>query len=268
MFIKQFNMLTIIILASVSCLAAIIALIINKWKGNRCGAIQFAISLIAIICSFVALAVVAPRDVDKSIEMDYLGLIIGILSVLITILIGWQLYSVFKIKDDVSEAAKAREEANNATKEAQSKVLEVDEKIKSLDSVIQEAKDATESAVKKADEALKEAENVNSKAQEVLKTIDVDTARVIRAKLSAKLASETAEAAKEEAKQTLSKISELVKRDDEDDTDMLLFLAITDLYTKDASTKEEKLKALKVFMDNLSKWEKVVGEIKRQKQIK
>lgn len=64
------------------------------------------LSIAAIICSVVAICVSLPSA--PNLGMDYIGVIIGILSLLVTMLIGWQIYNVItidkKIRDEVNKA--------------------------------------------------------------------------------------------------------------------------------------------------------------------
>ncbi|MFK2673663.1 hypothetical protein ACIXS0_06540 [Bacteroides fragilis] len=64
------------------------------------------LSIAAIICSVVAICVSLPSAPE--LGMDYIGVIIGILSLLVTMLIGWQIYNVItidkKISDEVNKA--------------------------------------------------------------------------------------------------------------------------------------------------------------------
>ena len=71
----------------------------NKYKGIfilSCG-----LSIVALIISVIALCRTCPRTV--SLSFDYLGVIIGILSVLVTVVIGWNIYSILDIKNLRSE---------------------------------------------------------------------------------------------------------------------------------------------------------------------
>lgn len=62
-------------------------------------------SIAAIICSVVAICVSLPSAPELGI--DYIGVIVGILSLLVTMLIGWQIYNVItidkKIRDEVNK---------------------------------------------------------------------------------------------------------------------------------------------------------------------
>lgn len=61
---------------------------------------------ISIIISIVSLSIVAPRS--KALDFDYIGVIIGLLSLIVTILIGWQIYSTINIKNLISKEIENR----------------------------------------------------------------------------------------------------------------------------------------------------------------
>lgn len=68
----------------------------DKWldlTNGVCWSIIF--SLAAIIMSIVAVANKCPRF---NLEFDYLGLLVGILSLLVTALLGWNIYQVIDLK--------------------------------------------------------------------------------------------------------------------------------------------------------------------------
>ena len=54
------------------------------------------LSIVALIIAVVALCRTCPRTV--SLSFDYLGVIVGVLSVLVTVVIGWNIYSILDIK--------------------------------------------------------------------------------------------------------------------------------------------------------------------------
>ena len=66
--------------------------------------------MVAIIISIIAISKVAPT---QSVNFDYLGAIIGVLSFLVTLLIGYQIYTVINVKEELKEVRKAREEIDN-----------------------------------------------------------------------------------------------------------------------------------------------------------
>lgn len=75
--------------------------------------ISLAISTVALIASFVAVARLAPT---QGIDFDYLGVIIGILSFLVTLLIGYQIYTVINVKEELKEVRQLRKEIDEKMK--------------------------------------------------------------------------------------------------------------------------------------------------------
>lgn len=75
--------------------------------------ISLAISTVALIASFVAVARLAPT---QGIDFDYLGVIIGILSFLVTLLIGYQIYTVIDVKEELKEVRQLRKEIDEKMK--------------------------------------------------------------------------------------------------------------------------------------------------------
>ena len=65
------------------------------------------LSITAIICSVVAICVSLPTK--ETLGIDYIGVIVGILSLLVTMLLGWQIWNTIaiekKIKEEVNQAS-------------------------------------------------------------------------------------------------------------------------------------------------------------------
>lgn len=78
---------------------------------------QTTLSLIAIILSIVAISVTYPRSADSG--LDYIGIIVGILGVLVAILIGWQLYNALNLQELISQTEKAKVDAIEAKNQAE-----------------------------------------------------------------------------------------------------------------------------------------------------
>lgn len=75
------------------------------------------LSIVAIVCSIVAICISLPTN--KSLGIDYIGVIVGILSFLVTMLMGWQIYNAVtieqKIKDEVNRISDSlKDEINQA----------------------------------------------------------------------------------------------------------------------------------------------------------
>lgn len=60
-------------------------------------AFPFILSFIAIVLSIVAICVSCPRS---DMSFDYLGLITGVLGVLVTVLVGWNIYMIIDFKQE------------------------------------------------------------------------------------------------------------------------------------------------------------------------
>lgn len=69
--------------------------------------ISTTISIIAIVIAIVAMAYAAPI---KDLDFDYYGAIIGVLAFLVTLLMGYQIYTVINVKEEMKEARVIRKE--------------------------------------------------------------------------------------------------------------------------------------------------------------
>lgn len=70
--------------------------------------IPTTLSIVAIGLAIVAIAKALP--VKDEFNFDYYGAIIGVLSFLVTLLIGYQIYTVINVKEEMKEVRKARED--------------------------------------------------------------------------------------------------------------------------------------------------------------
>lgn len=77
---------------------------------------QTILSVIAITLSIIAICVTYPRRTDSS--LDYFGIIVGILGILVAILVGWQLYNALNLKELVTQTENAKHDAIDASKQA------------------------------------------------------------------------------------------------------------------------------------------------------
>ena len=75
--------------------------------------ITIAISITSLILSIYAAFVC-----DKRIEADWMGILVGILALLTTILLGWQLFSLFNIQELKQEIKDIRNEAYVKTEQS------------------------------------------------------------------------------------------------------------------------------------------------------
>lgn len=67
------------------------------------------VSIVASIVS-ILLSGYAVFVCDKRIEADWMGILVGILSLLVTVLIGWQIYTTINIKEELKETNTLRKE--------------------------------------------------------------------------------------------------------------------------------------------------------------
>ena len=59
----------------------------------------------------VALAIVIPSDLSEGVlDFDYIGAIIGVLSFLVTLLIGYQIYTVINVKEELKEVRRIKDQ--------------------------------------------------------------------------------------------------------------------------------------------------------------
>lgn len=79
----------------------------NGYKGSIW---SIALSFIALIGAGVAIAVAAPRTQDLS--FDYYGVIVGILSLLVTAVVGWNIYTIIDLKEIKQDLSVYRQEYN------------------------------------------------------------------------------------------------------------------------------------------------------------
>lgn len=82
----------------------------------RKGGIIWAIALaiVAIIMSGIAIATDYPR---KDISMDYLGIIIGITSLLVTALLGWQIFNAIEMRTIIKDYNRLKNQLDESNKE-------------------------------------------------------------------------------------------------------------------------------------------------------
>ncbi len=75
----------------------------NKSHNFKC-CISLILSIISIVFSLIVLSKSIPRIFSSTeLQFDYIGAIIGVLSILVTILLGWQIYNVLEINKKVND---------------------------------------------------------------------------------------------------------------------------------------------------------------------
>lgn len=73
--------------------------------------IKFPILLITLTLSIIAVMNAYPRY--EELHFDYQGIIVAILSILVTILIGWNIFTVIDFKEKIQESLRRYDELNN-----------------------------------------------------------------------------------------------------------------------------------------------------------
>lgn len=99
--------------------------------------IGFYVRIIAYIALFFCvgvathyLAYMLPRQLDaeaqnthiQNLGVDYLGLIVAIFAVIVTLLVGWQIYNTIKVKDEFDDLKKIKGETKQEVDEAVNRI--------------------------------------------------------------------------------------------------------------------------------------------------
>lgn len=88
------------------------------------------LSIIAIVVAAIALAVSSPRDAGKiccrkfDLGFDYLGIIIGLLALMVTLLVAWNIWQTIEAKRSIE---KFEEKTNNYNDDLEAKVNAIKE---------------------------------------------------------------------------------------------------------------------------------------------
>lgn len=80
--------------------------------------ISVTISVIAFVISIMALSIVKPSDYScGGPDFDYVGAVIGVLSLLVTLLIGFQIYTMIDVRKELKELQSAKAEIDKSVDE-------------------------------------------------------------------------------------------------------------------------------------------------------
>lgn len=71
---------------------------------------------VAIVISIIAICFSCPRN--SGLGFDYQGILVGVLSLLVTVLIGWNIYTFIDIKEESQRINKFRTEIENKIKQS------------------------------------------------------------------------------------------------------------------------------------------------------
>lgn len=72
--------------------------------------LSLILSSIAIVLSIITICLTLPR---REVSLDYLGLITGILGILVTVLIGWNIYMIIDFRQEKENLKQYFEEQKN-----------------------------------------------------------------------------------------------------------------------------------------------------------
>ena len=79
------------------------------------GIINFAL-LIPLLCMHF------PRIIDSNLGFDYMGIIVGILSLLVTVLVGWNIFNTLEFKKELEQIKKNSEEKEKMLKKLKEEI--------------------------------------------------------------------------------------------------------------------------------------------------
>ena len=81
--------------------------------------ISIAVSAVAFVLSIIALAIILPEKnigEEMKLDFDYIGVVIGVLSFLVTILMGYQIYTVINVKKEMEDVKQIKEDIDSTLK--------------------------------------------------------------------------------------------------------------------------------------------------------
>ena len=81
--------------------------------------ISISVSVVAFILSIIALAIILPEKItgeEMTLDFDYIGVVIGVLSFLVTVLMGYQIYTVINVKKDMEDVKQIKMDIDSTLK--------------------------------------------------------------------------------------------------------------------------------------------------------
>lgn len=93
---------------------------------------SFVLSIVAIVIAVVALAISTPRHIGEDccgridLGIDYLGIIIGLLALMVTLMVGWNIWQTIDAKNYIKEF---EDKTNKYEEDLQAKVNEIKEEL-------------------------------------------------------------------------------------------------------------------------------------------
>lgn len=121
-------------------MCSVSALSIMSLRKKGVYALPVVLSVIGLITGFIALSLTSPRNTTQ-LGIDYLGFIVAILAIFATLLLGMQLYNVFRLKEDADQVKEAKKQIDGYA----AKVENLIPQIKTLEEMIQDLEKQTKS---------------------------------------------------------------------------------------------------------------------------
>lgn len=69
-----------------------------KYIQRKWGVLLSILGIVNLILLIPLLCMHFPRIIDNNLGIDYLGIIVSIITILVTVLIGWNIYNVLNIE--------------------------------------------------------------------------------------------------------------------------------------------------------------------------
>lgn len=89
------------------------------WRGMMKDYISITVSAVAFILSIIALAIIVPEKLsgeEMRLDFDYIGVVIGVLSFLVTVLMGYQIYTVINVKKEMEDVKQIKKDIDSTLK--------------------------------------------------------------------------------------------------------------------------------------------------------
>lgn len=133
------------IIGFIVALAAILMSVLLKTRGSY----TFLISIVALCLSYIAVANSYPRNFETN-GLDYIGIMVSILGIIVAILVGLQLYNVFRLKEDADQVKNAVEQLEEYKKAYE----DLKQKMEDVSKDMNAYKDTLKDLSKKAEHAI------------------------------------------------------------------------------------------------------------------
>lgn len=77
-----------------------------KYIEKRWGVLLSILGIMNLVLLIPLLCIHFPRIIDNNLGIDYLGIIVGVLTILVTVLIGWNIYTIIDYQKEISKTKK------------------------------------------------------------------------------------------------------------------------------------------------------------------